>query len=187
MNAKILRIGVGIATCLALGTSVALAADNPFTTRAPSLPVHTSTTSASPTPAPFLSTDNLKEFTQKQNQAIEAFKKQKMDELKTKTDQIKTQRKQCADNVKALMDQRKAARLELVKSCKPTFSTSEPANADEAKQRAAEAKGTLLACRQKLADFDKETKTEITNIQKQCFNGERQVLGLSTLIPYNQQ
>src|SRR5258708_1604350 len=159
MNAKVIKIGIGMCACLALGTSVVLAKDNPFGTYTAGS-VHTASSSASLKP-PFLTTDNLKEFTQQQLQEIENFKKQKLDELKAKTAQLKGQRKQCESSIKTLMDQRKAARLELIKSCKPTFTTGEPTSADEAKQRALDMKAAYLACRQEIENFKKQKLDEL--------------------------
>ncbi len=202
MHRRILRAGLGIGTCLILSASVVLAKDG-----SNSIEQQMTTSSAtsfgsgngsgsvfvqrntggnvqSSNPS-FLNIDNLKEFESTQNKEINDFRKRKMDELKQKTQQIRDQRKTCTDKVKSLMEQRRQQRLELLKNCSPTFSTAQPTNAPEAKARAQEVKQLMISCKQKIIDFEKETKKELLNVRTQCFNTERTVLGLSTRIPWN--
>lgn len=137
-------------------------------------------------PQPFLFTDNIKEFEQLKNKEISDFRTKKLEELHQKKEEIKAQRKACQESLTALSSARKTARAELLKTCKPTF-TGEPNTKEEKLARYQQIKDAMVACKAKLKEFEVETKTQVTDTRSQCFTTERKVLGLSTLVPYDQQ
>lgn len=136
---------------------------------------------------PYITTDNLQEFIQQQNKEISEFKKRKQEELRQKIAEIQSQKKACATKIKAYTLERKTARALLVKSCLPTPSPTIALTTEETKTRIAQKQALTLACREKIATFDTETKIGLSVIRSECFTTERQVLGLSTLVPYNEQ
>ena len=185
MNTKILRIVLACGALFTLGSSLVLAKESISFEKA----TFTGGEQRKETPKPslpLLSTDNLLEFTQIKNAEISTFKKQKLDEIKHKVEEVRTQRKTCQTNLKALSSSRKTARLDLIKDCKPTFE-GEPTTDEERSLRIQQIKDAKAACKVKLKEFEQETKQEVTNLRSSCFTSERKVLGLSTLIPYNQE
>ncbi|PWU24299.1 hypothetical protein C5B42_00090 [Candidatus Cerribacteria bacterium 'Amazon FNV 2010 28 9'] len=180
-----MKFAVAAATftiAVSLFASAALASDSPafvYPTSSATVsdPIPTST------PAPSITHDNLQEFTQNQQKQIQAYLQQMKAQLQQKTQQIKQQRLACEQQIKALQTSRVSQRKDLLAQCKPPTFNREPTSTDEAQARTQQLKQFTANCKAQLKQFDIETKQQVQSIQVSCFNNERTVLGLSTMIP----
>ena len=111
------------------------------------------------------------------------FRKKQQTEYQEKRKQLMEQQHECNSQVAELRKQRQQSRQELMKACLPAKPSPAPTTKEEWQKANEERKAKQLECKQKIQDFDVETRKQQLEIKQSCFKEERKVLGLSTDIP----